>query len=120
MSMLLLAGALVLICDSRAPEFGDKRDVTCPITATGAEQRFVFKVNFIGSHDDTVLSMKPALNDQPLACEEGSKLESKFEDGEVSLECRFTVKAQAGTAQALGVAIVWTHAQYMDFSLTAQ
>jgi hypothetical protein len=107
-------------CESRAPEFGDERDVTCAFPASGADQRFAFKVKFLGSHDDTELSMTAALNQQSLSCEPGSKMSSRFEDGEISLECRFSVKAKAGSKQILEMHIVWTHAQYAEFEFTAR
>lgn len=108
-------------CESRAPEFGDKRDVTCVFPATGANQRLVFRVNFLGSHDDTELSMTASLNQQELTCDPGSKMSSRFEDGEISLECRFSVKAAADAKQqVLEVGIVWTHAQYANYELTMQ
>jgi hypothetical protein len=107
-------------CESRAPEFGDKRDVSCPFVASGKEQSLRFRVNFVGSHDDTELAMKPVLNQRPLACVEGSKLTSRFEDGEISLECRFSLRAKAGSKQVLDVAIEWTHAQYTGFEFVAE
>ena len=114
------AGNLHAACESHAPEFGDKRDVSCPFVASGKEQRLRFRVNFIGSHDDTELSMAPVLNQQALSCEPGSKLTSRFEDGEISLECSFTLKAKAGAKHVLDVAILWTHAQYADFEFVAE
>ncbi len=107
-------------CDSRAPEFGDKRDVTCVFAASNADQHLLFRVKFLGSHDDTVLSMSASLNQQPLTCDPGSKMSSRFEDGEISLECRFSVKAGAGPKQVLEMAIEWTHAQYSEYQLTVQ
>ena len=138
-SMHYIAGSLVLICaqwaqfasaapattaltpqcESKAPKFGDKRDVTCAFPASGTDQRFAFKVKFLGSHDDTELSMTAALNQQPLSCEPGSKTSSRFEDGEITLECRFSVNAKVGSNQILEMHIVWTHAQYADFEFTA-
>jgi hypothetical protein len=88
--------------------------------ASGSSQQITFRVRFLGSHDDTQLSMTPALNRQPLTCAPGSKTSSRFEDGEVTLECRFPVKAAAASTQVLDVEIVWTHAQYSEFEFTVR
>jgi hypothetical protein len=108
------------LCESRVPEFGDMRNVTCVFTASGSNQHVSFKVRFLGSHDDTQLSMTSSLNKQPLTCGPGSKTSSRFEDGEITLECRFSVKAKADSRQTLEMGIVWTHAQYDDFEITVK
>ncbi|MEJ0038093.1 MAG: hypothetical protein WDO68_18780 [Gammaproteobacteria bacterium] len=104
-------------CESRAPEFDGK--VTCTFLSSGADQRFAFKARFLGSHDDTTMSMTAALNQQPLSCEPGSKMSSRFEDGEITLECRFSVNTKAGSKQTLEMNIEWSHAQYADSAFTA-
>jgi hypothetical protein len=107
-------------CETRAPESGDKRDVKCIIAASAADQHLLFRVMFLGSHDDTILSMTASLNGQPLTCDPGSKMSSRFEDGEISLECIFPVKAGAGAKQVLEMSIVWTHAQYAEYEITSR
>jgi hypothetical protein len=59
--------------------------------------------------------MKATLNGAPLACEKGSKARLEGEDGDISLECRFSIVEKAGTKHVLGVALSWYHAQYTDF-----
>lgn len=98
---------------------GDHRDFKCPLTATGTTQLFRFKANFSGSHDDTKARMVTTLNGRPLACAAGSKTSLFAEDGDVSLECRFSVTEAAGTEHLLAVTLFWYHAQYMDFELAA-
>jgi len=100
-------------CDSQAAY--DTLDIKCPLSASGAVQRFRFRVYFSGSHDDTTASLTTTLDGAPLACEKGSKTSLAGEDGEVSLECRFSNTGKSGTKQLLGVTISWRHAQYKDF-----
>jgi hypothetical protein len=99
---------------------GDSRDITCVVAGTAADQRLVFRVKFLGSHDDTILSMTASLDGKPLDCDPGSRMSSRFEDGDISLECRFQVKAGAAAKQVLQMRVVWTHAQYAEHELTAQ
>ncbi|MGQ0698022.1 MAG: hypothetical protein ACT4PZ_07240 [Panacagrimonas sp.] len=103
-----------LPCDWQPP-VGDRLDVSCPLEASGTTQRFRFKANFSGGHDDTMASMTPALDGSPLVCDEGSKTDLFGEDGDVSLECRFSMTEKAGTKHVLGVKLKWSHAQYTDF-----
>ena len=101
-------------CESRAVA-GDTRDISCPLNASGTLQRFCFKASFSGGHDDTVASMTPSLDGVPLACEEGSKTSLMGEDGDVNLECKFSITQSAGTDHVLTVTLSWGHAQYTDF-----
>jgi hypothetical protein len=98
---------------------GDNREITCPLTISKVDQRFHFKANFAGSHDDTTASMVVTLDGLPLACDAGSKTSLMGEDGEVSLDCRFRTKREAGTKTSLTVVVTWRHAQYLDFELVA-
>jgi hypothetical protein len=91
---------------------GDHREFKCPLNASGTTQSFRFKAMFSGGHDDTSAKLTATLDEQPLACEEGSKTSLLGEDGDVMLECRFSIKDKAGTASLLGVTLVWSHAQY--------
>lgn len=106
-----------LPCTSQARGYDGGRDIECPLNATGTTQRFRFKANFSGSHDDTVVSMTAALNEAPLVCDKGSKTSLTGEDGDVSLECRFSVAEKADAKQVLKVKLSWSHAQYTDFEL---
>lgn len=103
-------------CESLAAA-GDTRDISCPLNASGTLQRFRFKANFSGGHDDTIASMTPSLDGVPLACEEGSKTSLMGEEGDVNLECKFSITQSAGTDHVLTVALSWGHALYTDFEL---
>lgn len=106
-------------CESRL-SWGDVRDFTCALDASGAAHRYLFKANFAGSHDDTTASMTASLNGSPLVCEEGSKISLMGEDGDVSLECKFSLAQQAGTKHLLRVTLKWHHAQYVDFEFRSR
>jgi hypothetical protein len=109
-----------LRCETQAPPFGDRRDIECPLNAAATAQRFRFKANFSGGHDDTRASITATINDAPLACDAGSKTSLFGEDGDVSLECRFRVAEKTDTKQVLKVTIRWYHAQYTDFELDSE
>ncbi|SCK38880.1 hypothetical protein VAR608DRAFT_3623 [Variovorax sp. HW608] len=99
----------------------DSKDVLCIIPAGEAMQRrFEFIARFSGSHDDTRVSIRPALGGQPLTCEEGSRNELFGEDGDVSLNCRFAVPAAQPTEARLKVTIRWSHAEYTDYALVGR
>jgi hypothetical protein len=112
------AGSGKVQCESQSPG-GDFRNISCPLDVSSTLQRFRFKVDFSGGHDDTMASMTLSLDGAPLACEQGSKTQLMGEDGDVSLECRFSLPGAAGTKRILGVALKWSHAQYTDFELVA-
>jgi hypothetical protein len=98
---------------------GDFVQFSCPLPARGTEQYWHFKADFAGGHDDTSASMTLTLDDAPLACEAGSKTRLFGEDGNVSLVCRFRVRSAAGARPVLGVALLWSHAQYVRTELAA-
>ena len=103
-------------CESQPPGY-DSHEVKCALSATGAAQRFRFKANFSGSHDDTTASITAVLDGAPLTCQKGSKTSTEGEDGEISLDCRFSIAGQPGTKRVLSVTVRWRHAQYADFRL---
>ena len=105
-----------LLCTSQAPG-GDTRDIECPLDASETAQRFSFKANFAGGHDDTTASMSVTLNGLPLACEHGSKTSLSGEDGDVSLECKFSVVEKAGPKLVLKATLSWRHAQFTNVEL---
>ena len=108
-----------LPCDLQA----DGMDVVvfkCPVEATGAVQRLLFRADFVGSHDDTTASMSTQLNGSPLVCEEGSKTETMGEFGEVSLDCKFQIKERTGTKHLLGVTLKIFHARYFNAEFISQ
>lgn len=97
-------------------ELGDRREISCAIPRVGSARQYRFVVRFSGGHDDTRAWMTLKLNEQALACEPGSKIELEGEEGDVSLECTFTVPAHLDGGHRLGVYVQWHHAQYTDFS----
>ncbi len=107
-----------LTCESQAPG-EDKRDIKCGLHASGITQHFHFKANFSGGHDDTLASMTATVDGLPLACDKGSKTRLMGEDGDVSLECKFSINEKAGTELVLSVAVSWRHAQYQNFELAS-
>jgi hypothetical protein len=102
-------------CDSQAPGY-DSHDIKCTLDASSTSRRYRFKASFSGSHDDTTASITSTLDGAPLACDKGSKTSTQGEDGEVGLECRFSVAGGPGMKR-LEVRVQWRHAQYKDFEL---
>lgn len=96
----------------------DSREVACAIPASAESRRFEFIARFSGGHDDTRASIRPSLNGQPLVCDEGSKTSLFAEDGDVSLQCRFSAPADAGAR--LLVTVRWSHAEYTNFELLSR
>lgn len=97
-------------CDSKT-NGGDLIVYSCPLVAKEAAQRYRFVANFGGSHDDTKLSISATLNGTPVGCAPGSKASSRYEDGDISLDCRLELKAAAGSRHLLAVKVQWYHAQ---------
>jgi hypothetical protein len=94
----------------------EERRFECSLAPELASQRFRFAVTFSGSHDDTTLAMTATLNGSPIACDEGSKLESEGEFGDIVLHCRFGLRPGAGT-QRLRVIVAWFHADLSEHQL---
>lgn len=94
------------------------RDLLCTLPAADAGRRFAFVANFSGGHDDTRASIAATLDDQPLACLDGSKTSLFGEDGDVSLTCRFALPRTGVGAARLKVLVRWSHAEYTDFRLS--
>lgn len=88
------------------------KTVVCNIPFADSPQQFEFVASFSGSHDDTELALQPALDDRSLACGAGSKLESTFEDGDITLNCRFEVSGKVGGHAQFRTRIRWHHAEY--------
>jgi hypothetical protein len=110
------AGSNKQRCESSSPG-GDFRDISCPLDVASAPRRFRFKVDFSGGHDDTMASMALSIDGAPLECGQGSKTQLMGEDGDVSLECRFSIANPAGARPVLRVLLKWSHAQYTAFEL---
>ena len=59
-----------------------------------------FEAFFVGSHDDSEVALTLAeLNGAPVACRAGSKAASRFEDGDVTLNCIFLAPADSPTGK---------------------
>jgi hypothetical protein len=106
-------------CSDRAIAYG-QHEVQCQLPKAGFAGKLRFKANFAGGHDDTSARIETSIDDAPLACDESSKMFLSQEDGDVSLWCDFAV---AGVVQGSGVfkvAIIWGHAEYVNYELVAQ
>lgn len=94
----------------------DKLTVVCALDPA-APQRVHIKVHLTGSHDDTTASMDVAIGDAPVACDAGSKTSTEGEDGDVTLDCRFTASGRQGAATVLRASAKWFHAQYVGIEV---
>jgi hypothetical protein len=106
-------------CESLTPR-NDRRDISCALNAPTAGQRFRFKAHFSGSHDDTTAAMTLTLDGAPLACDPGSKTYLEGEDGDVALECRFSIAPGASATRSVRALLSWHHAEYTRFELVAE
>lgn len=105
-------------CDLAFPTY-DSREVSCPIRGSGRLRRFRFKALFSGGHDDTSASIQPALEDRPLVCDPGSKTSLFAEDGDIGLECSFSIALPVDAVRTFKVTVKWNHAIYTDFEFVA-
>lgn len=105
-----------LACEGK-PQGGELINFSCPLASSGTPQRYSLKATFTGSHDDTKLLMVPTINGETVNCDEGGKTSSMYEDGDITLECKFEVTALAGTQTVLMIRLKWYHAQLdaLDF-----
>lgn len=73
----------------------EEAEAVCALPARAPGGRTVrFQAHFLGSHDDSLVSLRlVTLNGAAIDCKEGSKTESRFEDGEVTLVCAITEPA---------------------------
>lgn len=102
--------AASLVCESVVLN-EQEASAVCMLPATTATKAARFKVRFLGSHDDSVVSLKSVeLDGVRLACSAGSKTESRFEDGEVTLDCGFAAPANVSNRR-LNVTIALHHLQ---------
>jgi hypothetical protein len=109
------AAQMPLRCEP--PTLGrDKLTVACAIESSKA-RRIRVTVHLTGSHDDTTASMEVALGDAPVACDAGSKTSTQGEDGDVTLDCRFTAPGGPGAATVLRASAKWFHAQYVGLEV---
>lgn len=98
---------------------GSKHLFACPLpTFTSAQQAHV-KVELSGGHDDSLATLALQHNGKTLSCAQGNKTESEGEDGDIVLECRFTLPADVLTAPSnLAVTLVAHHTELEHYSLT--
>jgi len=114
------AAATPAACESLTPR-PDRREISCPLKAPATAQRFRFKAHFSGSHDDTTATLALTLDGAPLACEPGSKTYLEAEDGDVMLECRFSIApGDTPTPRSLRALLAWHHAEYTRFELVPE
>jgi hypothetical protein len=92
----------------------------CTVPAAPTPRPLRIQAHFLGSHDDSVVSLKPpTLNGVPMPCGAGSKTESTYEDGEVTLDCRLLAPA-AGEPRPLTVPLALHHVQLDRVELLAE
>lgn len=97
----------------------EQANAACARPASLAGKEVRFKAHFLGSHDDTKVSLKSLLlGDVPVACREGSKTASRFEDGDVTLDCAFHLPATL--PEQLEVQIAMHHLQLDRTELVAE
>ena len=95
------------------------REVECVVPPEKDLRRWRFQAHFSGGHDDTEASMTLTLDGRALTCDPGSKTSLMGEDGEVSLECRFTADALATRPRKLVATVKFHHAEYTGADLSA-
>ncbi|WP_374594111.1 hypothetical protein [Aquabacterium sp.] len=99
---------------------GDRNEFTCAVPATSKAQRMRFVAKLSGSHDDSSSTLALAWGGAPLPCEDGSKVESDGEYGDVVMECRFTLPATNGAQpKPLLASLKATHVFVTSHALTA-
>ena len=100
---------------------GDMHEFTCPLKAYPAAQKFHFVARVSGGHDDSSSLLAVSHGDQDVACAPGSKVGSEGEDGDITLDCRFTLPAAALKAPGqLVVRLKASHVFFENHSLKAE
>jgi hypothetical protein len=103
------------------PTFGrDRLTLVCALDEGSAPQRVHVRVHLTGSHDDTTAALDVAIGDAPVACDAGSKTSTEGEDGDVTLDCRFSAPIQPGAATVVRVSARWFHAQYVGIEVNGR
>ena len=128
-----LAAVAALLASSASPAFAidlpAERTSTCDVSTTGGDYRALscrwpagarastlrFTARFAGGHDDTKAQVTGTLDGAPWPCTADSKTSLFGEDGYVTVFCRFPLPDDAG--HAVGVTVLWSHAQYIGFVL---
>lgn len=90
----------------------EEGQAVCTLPASAGVREVQFIARFLGSHDDSEVSLRLVqLNDLPFECRADSKTQSRFEDGEVALDCGFTVPPTL-SEHRLSVKISLHHLQF--------
>jgi len=90
----------------------EEGEAVCTVPASANVREVRFKAQFLGSHDDSEVSLRLIkLDDITVECRADSKTKSRFEDGEVTLDCGFTVPAKPSDGR-LTVKISLHHLQF--------
>ena len=90
----------------------EEGEAVCTLPASATVREVRFKARFLGSHDDSEVSLQlTKLNELPIVCSADSKTKSRFEDGEVTLDCGFTAPATQSDGR-LTVKIAIHHLQF--------
>lgn len=98
----------------------DRLAVVCALDEAASPHRVHIRIHFTGSHDDTTASMDITLDDAPVACDAGSKTMTEGEDGDVTLDCRFSAAAKSRTARVVRTSARWFHAQLVGLDVNGQ
>ena len=100
---------------------GDMHEFTCPLKAYPTAQKFHFVARVSGGHDDSSSLLAVSHGEQDVACATGSKVGSEGEDGDITLDCRFTLPATALKAPSkLVVRLKASHVFFENHSLKAE
>lgn len=91
------------------------REMACELGNAASGDRYRFVARFSGSHDDTSVSIALRIDDLPVQCDPGSTTSRFAEDGDVSLDCTFTVARER--PRTVTARIRWHHAWYVDAML---
>ncbi len=109
-------------CRWQPPAWGNGADVVCPLPSRGDVRRFRVAALFLGSHDDTRISIRVSQRGADLGCRPGDKAVSSGEEGnggEVLLACRFEPRLEGSERADIVVHVAWSHAQPAGFVLTS-
>ena len=78
-------------------------------------------VRVSGGHDDSSSALTVRHGEQDIPCHKGSKVSSDGEDGNITLDCRFTLPATALKAPSqLSVSLKASHVFFEDYTFKAE
>lgn len=100
---------------------GDMHEFSCPLKAYPGAQKFGFVVRVSGGHDDSSSALTVRHGEQDVTCHKGSKVSSEGEDGNITLDCHFTLPAAALKAPSkLSVSLKASHVFFEDYTFKAE